>query len=94
MAAAARWPGLLGWGAATATAAVLFVYLTLYSILYDILSMCLRHGLAPGWFEGRIPSAGVSAVVCRCFADSGAERKDVDEQKSKWIRKGAKCDQH
>ena len=58
------------------------------------LTMCLWHGPASGRLEGRIPLARVSAVVFRCFADSGAERKDVDEQKLKWIRKGAKGDQH
>ena len=31
---------------------------------------------------------GCLAVVCRCFAVSGVERKDVDRQKSKLIQKG------
>ena len=45
-------------------------------------------------WEGRIASARVSVVVCRCCADSGAEKKDVDENKFKCVSKGAKADQH
>ena len=42
--------------------------------------MCLRHGPVTERLQGRSPSARVSAVVCWCFADSGVERRDVDEQ--------------
>ena len=45
-------------------------------------------------WNGEFVRRGCLAVVCRCFAASGVERKDADEQKSKWIWKGANSDQH
>ena len=50
---------------------------------------------APGQLEGRVPSARVSGVVCRCFGDSGAERKVVDEPENQKMNKhGTNTDQH
>ena len=37
---------------------------------------------------------GYPRLSAGAFVDPDAERKDVDEQKSKWMRQGARCDQH